>query len=100
MRWEVIMRGTWVVVGRMVLKVWGLGAEGRMALGMFWKSVGRKNYVKPEKQFHSIQIGPERWTKYHYILYLAEWQHRLQVIHEVKCDKNAVDPYVEVALPE
>lgn len=41
MRWEAIMRGTWVfvvVVGRMVLKVWGLGADGRIAFGMFWKS--------------------------------------------------------------
>lgn len=40
------MRGTWVfvvVVGRMVLKVWGLGADGRIALGMFWKSTGRGN---------------------------------------------------------
>lgn len=35
------MRGTWalvVAVGRMVLNVWGLGADGRIALGMFWKS--------------------------------------------------------------
>lgn len=43
------MRGTWVlvvVVGRMALKAWGLGAEGRMALGMFWKSGGRGNNVK------------------------------------------------------
>ena len=38
MRWEVIMRGTWEVVGRMALKVCGRGADGRMALGMFWKS--------------------------------------------------------------
>lgn len=41
-RWDAIMRGTWVlvvVVARMVLKVWGLGADGRMALGMFWKSI-------------------------------------------------------------
>lgn len=41
-RWEAIMRGTCVlavVVARMVLKVWGLGAaDGRMALGIFWKS--------------------------------------------------------------
>lgn len=35
------MRGTWVlvvVVGRIGLKAWGLGADGRTALGMFWKS--------------------------------------------------------------
>lgn len=35
------MRGTWafvVAVGRMVLNVCGRGADGRMALGMFWKS--------------------------------------------------------------
>lgn len=43
------MRGTWVfvvAVGRMVLNVWGRGADGRMVLGMFWKSVtvgGRDN---------------------------------------------------------
>lgn len=46
MRWEAIMRGTWVLavaVGRMVLKVWGLGADGRIAFGMFWKSKGRGN---------------------------------------------------------
>lgn len=45
-RCEAIIRGTWVLavaVGRMVLKVWGLGADGRMALGMFWKSEGRGN---------------------------------------------------------
>lgn len=41
MRWEAIMRGTWVfvvAVGRMVLNVCGRGADGRMALGIFWKS--------------------------------------------------------------
>lgn len=40
-RWVDIMRGTWEV-GRMVLKVWGLGAEGRMVPGMFWKSAARR----------------------------------------------------------
>lgn len=47
-RWEAIMRGTWVLaaaVGRMVLKAWGLGADGRIALGMFWKSEGRGNKI-------------------------------------------------------
>lgn len=42
------MRGTCalgVVVGRMALKVWGLGADGRIALGMFWKSEGRGNNI-------------------------------------------------------
>lgn len=54
MRWEAIMRGTWVlavVVGRMVLKVWGLGADGRIALGMFWKSGGRKQRDTLELNF-------------------------------------------------
>lgn len=53
MRWEAIMRGTWVlavVVGRMVLKVWGLGADGRIALGMFWKSERRK-------QCHTLELN-------------------------------------------
>lgn len=37
-RWEAIMRGTWVfgvAVGRMVLNVCGRGADGRMVLGIF-----------------------------------------------------------------
>lgn len=40
-RWEAIMRGTWVfpvAVGRMVFKACGLGADGRIAPGMLWKS--------------------------------------------------------------
>lgn len=35
------MRGTWVfpvAVGRMAFKACGLGADGRIAPGMFWKS--------------------------------------------------------------
>lgn len=47
-RWEAIMRGTWALaaaVGRMVFKVWGLGAEGRMAFGMFWKSEKKESAV-------------------------------------------------------
>ncbi len=50
-RWDAIMRGTWVLVvavGRMVLKVWGLGADGRIALGMFWKSEGRGNNIRDQ----------------------------------------------------
>lgn len=39
-RWADIMRGTWGA-GRMVLKAWGRGAEGRMAPGMFWKSTNK-----------------------------------------------------------
>lgn len=45
-RWEAIMRGTWVfvvVVGRMVLNVCGRGADGRIALGIFWKSKKESN---------------------------------------------------------
>lgn len=62
MRWDAIMRGTWVlavVVGRMALKAWGLGAEGRIALGMFWKSGGRANNVttKTLTLFMPFKIG-------------------------------------------
>lgn len=55
------MRGTWVlvvVVGRMVLKVWGLGADGRIALGMFWKSEERGNNIgHPHVSFFDVKRG-------------------------------------------
>lgn len=41
------MRGTWLfpaAVGRMALKACGLGADGRIAPGMFWKS-GQKGEI-------------------------------------------------------
>lgn len=46
-RWEAIMRGTWAfpaAVGRMAFKACGLGADGRIAPGMFWKS-GQKGEI-------------------------------------------------------
>lgn len=54
-RWEAIMRGTWVLVvavARMVFKAWGLGAVGRIALGMFWKSKRRKGGMGGEANSH------------------------------------------------
>lgn len=67
-RWEAIMRGTCVlgvVVGRMVLKVWGLGAEGRIALGMFWKSERRDNDIHTERvRIQLLQCLTEPGTIY------------------------------------
>lgn len=45
------MRGTWVfpvAVGRIAFNVCGLGADGRIAPGMFWKSgLKRRTFVDP-----------------------------------------------------
>lgn len=49
--WPAIIRGTWEDEGLMAPKVCGLGADGRMALGMFWKSENRRERLKTSNNF-------------------------------------------------
>ena len=49
------------VAGRMAPKVWGRGAEGRIAPGMFWKSGGTKRFHFKRLCVHILLLSPSRW---------------------------------------